>query len=216
MFITLDTLVEIIFNQYMPTASKRRRRPYRLGRRGEAAEETRRRIVEATSRLHAERGIADTSMKDIAERAGVSVGTVYHHFPTYPDAIAACGAYTAERVPAPTVDIFEGAATRQERIERLAEALFAYYERIPALASVRRDRHVAEVLEEVVEQEADNRLTLAARAVGARKRDRQSALVAALVDLDVYRALRRQGFSTGRAAGLIAGIVNGWLDTSEH
>ena len=199
----------------MIISTKQKRRSYRLGRRAEAAEETRRRIVEATSRLHAERGIADTSMKDIAERAGVSVGTVYHHFPTYPDAIAACGAYTAEQVPAPTEAIYDGAATRRERIERLVEALFDYYERIPALASVRRDRHIAEVLDEVVEQEADNRLTLAARAIGALKRDRQSALVAALVDLDVYRALRRQAFNTTRAAERIAALLNGWLETSK-
>jgi AcrR family transcriptional regulator len=200
----------------MDDSSKRERRKYRLGRRGEAAEETRQRIVEATYDLHAEVGIADTSMKDIAERAGVSVGTVYHHFPTYPDAIRACGAYTAEQAPAPTAAIFDGAATRRERVERLAAALFGYYERIPALASVRRDRHLADVLERVVEEEAANRLALSALAVGRRERDRQSALVAALVDLDVYRALRRQGFGTAQAAERIAAVVNGWLDTSRN
>jgi AcrR family transcriptional regulator len=211
----LDKLIEIIFNEYVTSLTKSKRRAYRLGRRAEAADETRRRIVEATARLHAERGIADTSMKDIAERAGVSVGTVYHHFPTYPDAIAACGAYTDERVPAPTEAIFEGAESRAERVARLADALFDYYEHVPALASVRRDWHLAETLEQAVEQEAENRLTLAARAIGARKRDRQTALVAALLDLDVYRALRRQGFSTSRAAARIAALVNGWLEPSE-
>lgn len=200
----------------MPSSLKKKRRVYRLGRRAEAADETRRRIVEATSELHAERGIADTSMKDIAARAGVSVGTVYHHFPTYPDAIAACGAFTAEQVPAPTGAVFEGAATRPERVARLAEALFDYYERIPALASVRRDQFIAESLEQFVAEEADNRLTLAARAIGAQKRGRQTALVAALVDLDVYRALRRQGFDTATAAERIAALVNGWLDHTEH
>lgn len=200
----------------MKGSTNKNRRAYRLGRRAAAADETRRLIVEATSALHAERGIADTSMKDIAERAGVSIGSVYHHFPTYPDAIAACGAYTAEQVPMPTEAIFEGTATRHERVARLAAALFDYYERVPALASVRRDRHVAETLEQFVEQEAGNRLTLAARAVGGRKRDRQSALVAALVDLDVYRALRRQDFTTSKAAERIAALVNCWLDTSEH
>ena len=60
-------------------------RKYTLGRRGEAAEETRRRIVEATFALHAEQGVAATTMTQIAERAGVSVGTVYHHFATYDD-----------------------------------------------------------------------------------------------------------------------------------
>lgn len=200
----------------MQGSTKNRRRSYRLGRRAEAADETRRRIVEATASLHAERGIAGTSMKDIAERAGVSVGTVYHHFPTYPDAIDACGAYTAERVPAPTDAIFEGAGSRDERVARLAAALFDYYERIPALSSVRRDRHLAESLQRVVEREADNRLSLAARAIGARKRDRRSGLVAALLDLDVYRALRRQGFDTPAAAERIAAVVNAWLASASR
>lgn len=47
--------------------------------------------------LHRDRGIAATTMKDIAERADVGIGTVYHHFPSYEDAIRACGARTAQR-----------------------------------------------------------------------------------------------------------------------
>ena len=67
-------------------------RRYAMETRAKTAEDTRRRIVEATYALHAERGIADTTMKDIAERADVGLGTVYHHFPTYDDAVRACGA----------------------------------------------------------------------------------------------------------------------------
>lgn len=200
----------------MASSSIQKRRGYRLGRRAETADETRRRIVEATFALHAERGIADTSMKDIAARAGVSVGTVYHHFPTYPDAIAACGAHTAETVPAPTEAVFDGALDRSERVERLVAALFNYYERIPALGSVRRDRHIAPALEDFAESEARNRLRLAARAIGVRGRDRSAAVVAALVDLEVYRALLRQGLSSDRAADQMAAIVNCWLNQSEH
>jgi len=66
------------------------RRSYRLKQRAESAEETRRRLVEATFALHGEQGIAATTMKQIAERAGVGVGTVYHHFPTIEDTVAAC------------------------------------------------------------------------------------------------------------------------------
>ena len=200
----------------MTDSSKKKRRGYRLGRRAEAADETRRRIVQATFHLHSERGIADTSMTDIAERAGVSVGTVYHHFPTYPDAIAACGAFVAEHVPAPTGAIFDGSTGRRERIERLAAALFAYYERIPALPSVRRDRHLAPALQHAVEHEADNRHRLAARAIDARRRDRRTALIAALVDLDVYLALRRQGFEPAAAALQVAAVLNAWLDASTN
>lgn len=195
----------------MTRSVKTRARAYRLGRRAETAEETRRRIVEATYALHSERGIAATTMKDIAGRAGVSVGTVYHHFPTYPDAIAACGAFATVHVPAPTAAIFEGATSRAERVRRLVRALFDYYERQPALSSVRRDAHVAEVLQLHAAREAANRLALAGEAVGQPSADARSA-VAALVDIEVYQSFRRQGFRPASAAEAVATLVNAWLD----
>ncbi len=184
-------------------ASTKRKRPYRLGRRAETTGETRQRIVEATFRLHSERGIAGTSMTDIAGRAGVSVGTVYHHVPSYAHAIAACGAYVGEHIPAPTAAVFEGAATREERIARLACALFAHYERVPALASVRRDRHLTPELESFAREELQSRRALAAQAAGPGA----AALLAALLDIDVYQALRREGFGTEEAADRIARLV---------
>jgi AcrR family transcriptional regulator len=189
----------------MPRTTKSGRRSYRLGRRAETSDETRQRLVEATFQLHAERGIADTSMKDIAERAAVSVGTVYHHFPSYAHAIVACGAYTAEHAPAPTTAIFAGAATREERVVRLVRALFDRYERVPALESVRRDRHLTRELDAFATEEARNRRKLAAEAVGARG---PVALAAALADIDVYRAMRREGFSTADAADRVAALLN--------
>jgi len=189
----------------MVRISKSGRRPYRLGRRAETSEETRQRLVEATFQLHAERGIAETSMKDIAERAGVSVGTVYHHFPSYGDAIVACGAYTTEHVPAPGSAVFAGAATREERIARLARALFDYYGRVPALESVRRDRELSPALDAFAREEARNRRRLVAEAVGP---DGPAALAAALLDLDAYRALRREGFSAADAADRVATLLN--------
>jgi AcrR family transcriptional regulator len=192
----------------MANSTKTRRR-YELGRRAETAGETRRRIVEATFDLHSERGIADTSMKDIAERAGVSVGTVYHHFPSYADAIAACGAYTAEQAPAPTEAVFEGTRSRSGRVTMLVRGLFAWYERVPALESVRRDRHLARELEAFVREEARNRRKLAAQAAGP---GAGAALVSAFADVDVYRSLRREGFSTADAADRVAAALNLALD----
>lgn len=192
-----------------------KQRAYRLGRRGEAAEETRRRIVRATFDLHAEQGIAGTTMIQIAERAGVSVGTVYHHFPTYADAIAACGAFTAQNVPQPDETLFDGAASRAERVSRLVHALFDYYERLPALASVREDRALADVLEHFAAEEARLRLALSAKAIGASTRTRKAAVLAALADLDVRRAFMRQGMSSRDAAEAVAAAANAWLDLED-
>ncbi len=195
----------------MARSTKPRRRRYKLGRRAETAGETKRRIVEATFALHSELGIAETSMKDIAERAGVSIGTVYHHFPSYTDAVIACGAYVATNRPAPTAAVFEGAATRRDRIARLARAVFEYYERVPALDSVRRDRHLVAELDAFARDEERNRRALAAYAVGA---SGPIALFAALLDIDVYRSLQRQGFGTAEAADRVAAMISLALEST--
>jgi AcrR family transcriptional regulator len=189
------------------------RRQYTLGRRGEAAAETRRRILQATFDLHAEQGIRDTTMQQIAARAGVSVGTVYHHFPTYADAIDACGAHASVAVPAPDARIFDGAETRRERVERLTLALFDFYRRLPALASIRRDRDLARSLSEYADAETAGRVELCASALGREAQSAETATLAALVDLDVAAAFTRQGFTADVAASAVAAIANAWLDT---
>jgi AcrR family transcriptional regulator len=117
-------------------------------RRATTAAQTRDRIVEATLALHRERGIAATSMKDIAQRADVSIGTVYHHFPRYEDAIRACGARTAQRTRLPTLAIFDGIGTVPGRIEALVQELFAFYDRHPTLPRARCDQDRFPVLRE--------------------------------------------------------------------
>jgi AcrR family transcriptional regulator len=62
-----------------------------MEKRKAPVEETRQRIAEATLALHSEKGMFDTSWKDIAERADVSVATVYKHFPSLDELVPACG-----------------------------------------------------------------------------------------------------------------------------
>ena len=65
----------------MSSASGQGARPYRMRRRAETTDDTRRRIVEATVALHGTVGPAATTVLGIAERAGVTRATVYRHFP---------------------------------------------------------------------------------------------------------------------------------------
>lgn len=189
-------------------------RTYRQTKRGEAAEETRRRIVQATFDLHAEQGIAATTMKQIAERAGVSVGTVYHHFPTLDDAIGACGAFALSHSPFPTDAIFEGAATRAECVRRLAQAAFATFAGVKAFGSVLADQDKLPVLRGFVAEEQAVRRALAALAVG--REGPESETLAALVDFGVYDAFRRLGLAPEVAADRAAEVANAWLDTLEE
>lgn len=186
------------------------KRTYTQGKRGEAAEAMRRRIVEATFALHAEQGIAATSMKQIAARAGVSVGSVYHHFPTYDDAIGACGNLVLEKSPPLQPTIFEGADTAGKRIERLVAAQFAAYQRLPLLETARADRHVSTVLEDFLAHEAAHRRALAAQALGEAEHDPRVAALAGLLDIGVWRALTAAGFTTPAAAAQVSGMFRAW------
>ena len=58
------------------------KRPYRSRRRAAAAAETRARIRKAAARLFVERGYTGTTLRDIAEAAGVGERTLYDAFPT--------------------------------------------------------------------------------------------------------------------------------------
>ena len=62
--------------------------------------ETRQRIVEATVELHETIGPAKTTIKAIAERAGVRRATVYDHF-RLQVLFEACNAHYYERHPMP-------------------------------------------------------------------------------------------------------------------
>ena len=66
------------------------RRQYRMSQRLEGIEETRRRITAAAFELHASIGPSQTSVKAIAERAGVQRHTVYAHFPDLDRLYVAC------------------------------------------------------------------------------------------------------------------------------
>src|ERR687895_227420 len=65
-------------------------RTYELKRRAERQQETRRRIVEAAVELHTTLGPSRTTVKTIAERAGVTRPTVYAHFPDARSLFEAC------------------------------------------------------------------------------------------------------------------------------
>lgn len=188
------------------------RRPYRLGKRAEAAEATRRRIVAATMALHAEQGIVATSVKDIAARADVGVGTVYHHFPTYDDIVRACGAGLQAIARPPTADLFAGIQPLDERVRRLVREVFAYYERYPSYERGRCDRDKLPVLAEGVarrERALEAVVREALRPLG--DDEGTVATVSALTDFAVYRSLTTGGASTEAAANRVAEVLLAWL-----
>jgi AcrR family transcriptional regulator len=76
--------------------AQQRTRAYRSELREEQTEETRARILDATMRVMAT-GLASLSVPAVAREAGVSVPTVYRHFRTKPELLAALYPHAARR-----------------------------------------------------------------------------------------------------------------------
>jgi AcrR family transcriptional regulator len=183
-------------------------RQYRMGRRAESADQTRRRIVEATIQLHGEKGIAATTLRDIARRADVALGTVYNHFPTYDDVITACGALTWELLKPPTIDIMKGVEDPQRRIALLVRELFSFYARYPKFGRARSERHLFNALDEGFRQEEKARTAMidaAFRGTGAGKRTK--ALAFALLDFSAYENMLRSGLSHAAAVDEVTTLL---------
>lgn len=188
-----------------------KRRAYQLKRRAESAEETRRRLVQATFELHTEQGIAATTMKHIAERAGVGIGTVYHHFPTIDDTILACGQMVMATYPPPTEAIFAGVPTMKERLVCLARALFEWQHKV-ALDVIRADRDRLAIVRKFIDEEQAHRIELTRTALAPFAVDRDLIRIsAALLDIGIYRALQQIGLSLDQAAEATAEVIQARL-----
>jgi AcrR family transcriptional regulator len=184
-------------------------RTYDMSKRALAREETRRRIVEATAKLHGERGVFGTTWRDIAKEADVAVATVYSHFPSLDELLPACGAHVMERIqppaPRPSRELFDGADSLEARFERVAGELFGFYERGGAHIEVDvRERQIAGMRE--WEQFLLDMVTARVKAAMAPRRPsaRTVALVSALFDLSTFRALRNRGVAPATAARTMA------------
>ena len=179
-------------------------RKYDLGKRAEAAEATRRRIVEATFDLHAEKGVADTTFKDIAERADVSLATVYRYFPAYDDVVQACGALHVERDPLPDPAAVAGA---DDPVAALVDAVYAFYDDQPGmLAMLRNDRRRVPSLGGFVDA-AEQLVEACVRAALPRSDDDAVVTVLALLDEGVHRSLTASGLNPADARERIAGVI---------
>jgi AcrR family transcriptional regulator len=103
------------------------RRPYRKRKRALSELETRERITEAAVALHQTVGPARTSVKAIAERAGVDRATVYRHFPTVQALFDACTHHYYTRHPMPDPERWAEIIQPDERLRIALLQLYAWY-----------------------------------------------------------------------------------------
>jgi AcrR family transcriptional regulator len=116
------------------------KRPYRMKRRAELEEQTRRRITESAVALHEEVGPAQTSISAIAQRAGVRRSTVYRHFPDEEALFAACSAHWRAGNPPPDPRVWLAIEEPSERTRAALREVYAFYGRTEAMyVSLLRD-----------------------------------------------------------------------------
>ena len=186
-----------------------KKRGYRLGRRAEKQEETRRRIVEAAVELHSSLGPARTTVSQIAERAGVQRHTYYAHFPDDRSLFLACSGLALERDPLPDLGRLRAIPPGRERVRLGLELFYGWYERNSGQAAcVLRDAEHHALTREIVDLRMTPVFVEAAAILGERLGERARTLLAVALDFACWRTLSRTCDTPG-AAELMSDAVAG-------
>ena len=190
-----------------PDASAKKSRGYRLGKRALKQEQTRLRIVEAAVDLHCTIGPAQTTVSQIAERAGVQRHTYYAHFPNERSLFLACSGLSMERDPLPDVAQLLTVAPGRERIRRGLEQLYGWYGRNEQHAAcVIRDAEHHPLTREMMELRMAPVFRRTAEIMSEGVDDRSRALLGIALDFACWRNLGRN-YSAAGAAALMADAV---------
>ena len=190
------------------------KRPYRMKRRAELEELTRRRITESAVALHGTLGPARTSISALAEHAGVRRSTVYRHFPDEASLFAACSAHWVAENPVPDIGAWAAIEDPDARLRAALDALYPYYRRTAAMMeNLIRDEPVSEV---VRQNFAGYRQYLAAtrdalvrgRRSRGHARARERAAIGHALAFATWRSLALdEGLDDGQAAELMVRLV---------
>ena len=175
------------------------KRKYEMKKRAERQRETRREIVEATVELHRTLGPANTTISEIAKRAGVNRLTVYNHFPDITDLLKACSRSWTERHPAPDPTPWTQISDPEQRLRRALAELYGFYARTESMrGNVLRDAETIPELAALLEGsvvpylEAVRDLLAEGWEVGEDGRKRLLATIKLAIDFHTWRSLERE------------------------
>jgi AcrR family transcriptional regulator len=190
------------------------KRPYRMTRRAEAEEQTRRRITESTVALHEELGPARTSVSAIAERAGVRRSTVYRHYPDEDALFAACSSHWRAANPPPDARAWAAIADPAERTGVALRELYAFYANTePMYTSLLRDEPLLPIVRRLLGDfraylQATRNVLLAGRGLRSRRAQRTGAAIGHALAFTTWHSLTRdQGLTNDDAAALMTVLI---------
>lgn len=185
-------------------------RPYRQKRRAAARDQTRQRIVDAAIAVHQAKGVAATSMADIAARAGVGKVTVYRHFPDAAALLGACSGQYFQRHPFPDAEAWRQVADPVARLRRGLAETYAYHRETAPMM----DRVLPEARDEPVVAPYHAHWRRAAEVLAEAWPERQRhalplrAALALALEFDTWRLLvRDQGLTDAEAIALVERLM---------
>jgi AcrR family transcriptional regulator len=185
---------DIVFSEMVES-----KRKYEMKKRAERQRETRRRIVETTVELHRTQGPANTTVSEIAKRAGVNRLTVYNHFPDVSDLLRACSRSWTERHPAPDPTPWAQISDPQDRLRTALRELYGFYAHTePMRANVLRDAETMPELAALLEGSvvpylgAVRDLLAEGWEVSENGRKRLLATLKLAIDFHTWRSLERE------------------------
>jgi AcrR family transcriptional regulator len=182
-------------------------REYKMVKRRDKVEETRRRIAKATYELHSTIGPALTTISLISDRARLPRQTVYRNFANQLEIFRSCIAFGLEMNPLPDPSRWESIADPGERLQIGLTELYRWFEATePVMTNSLRDfgavPESAEAMQPVGEVFGRMYQALSHGWEG----QAVSPLVSLAVDFSTWKKLRReQGLSSSV-------IVEMWLD----
>ena len=192
----------------------RQTRKYEQRERARKHQETRRRIVDALIELHETVGPAQATVVDVARLAGVGRMTVYNHFPTEAEMVAACTSHWIERHPPPDVESWKRIRDPGERLVTALGELYAYYRDTQAMwTTAYRDAGVVDPLGQIMDRTwfalLDRAVDVLAAGRGRRGRrgQRITGALRLVVDFPTWRTLTGSGLADADAAELAASFV---------
>lgn len=185
-------------------------RSYRKTKRADDEQRTRARIVDAAEELHGTIGPARTSISAVADRAGVTRGTVYRHFPDDESLFLACSGQWLSRQRLPDPEKWRANGEPGEALRVGLLDIYRYYRVGQAMLSrIHRDLDVVPERVRQVRFESERRWQEALlTSVPGRRRAVVRAAVAHAAAFGTWWSLALdQGLTDRAAADLMVGMV---------
>ena len=182
--------------------------------RDEQAAQTRERILDAAVRVMA-RGVATLSIPDVAREAGVSIPTVYRHFGTKQDLLAAVYPHVIRRAGFRDIVL-------PRTIDELRDSVHAIFERVDAVDDIARAAMASPASDEARALSVPTRIEVTRRLAASIEpkleeadRERIARLLTVLVTSSSLRVWRDQlGSTVDQAADDIEWVVQAAIAAS--